>query len=145
MTDNEIMKALRCCADRYCKGCSEQGKANCRESIAALAWDLICRQKEEIEHYKKAFFNSQNIFSDQALENECMKAEIDSIKEKLKLYSCYKEPFVKQIKSEAIKEFARRVKATFPTRDDPRCTDDDIFTLDSIDRIMNDMLTGEKT
>ena len=73
------------------------------------------------------------------------KEEIYSMEEKLKLYSCYKEPFVKYIKSEAIKEFARRVKATFPTREDPRCTDDDIFTLDSIDRIMNDMLTGEKT
>jgi len=43
--------------------------------------------------------------------------------------------------AEAIKEFARRVKATFPSREDPRCTDDDIFTLDSIDTIMNDMLS----
>ena len=41
--------------------------------------------------------------------------------------------------AEAIKEFARRVKATFPPREDPRCTDDDIFTLDSIDTIMNDL------
>ena len=43
--------------------------------------------------------------------------------------------------AEAIKEFARRVKATFPPREDPHCTDDDIFTLDSIDTIMNDMLS----
>lgn len=133
-------KTIGLCACAY----GEDDSPPCsRLEIDAL--DLINRQKEEIEHYKKAFFNSQNIFSDQALENECMKAEIDSMKEKLKLYSYYKEPFVKQIKSEAIKEFARRVKATFPTRDDPHCTDDDIFTLDSIDRIMNDMLTGEKT
>ena len=53
MTDSEIIKALRCCADRYCKGCSEQGKANCKESIAALSWDLINRQKAEIEKLKK--------------------------------------------------------------------------------------------
>ncbi len=52
MTDAEIMKALRCCADRYCKGCSEQGKAHCRESISALAWDLIYRQKAEISKLK---------------------------------------------------------------------------------------------
>lgn len=55
MEDNDIIKALRCCADRYCKGCSEQGKANCRESIAALAWDLIYRQKAEIKMLQKAY------------------------------------------------------------------------------------------
>jgi seryl-tRNA synthetase len=48
-TDNEIIKALRCCADKYCKGCTEQGKPNCRESVAALAWDLMYRQKEDNE------------------------------------------------------------------------------------------------
>lgn len=53
MTDNEIVKALRCCADRYCKGCSEQSKAHCRETIAALAWDLIYRQNAEIERLTK--------------------------------------------------------------------------------------------
>ena len=49
MTDNKIKKALRCCADRYCKGCPEQGKGYCKERVAALAWVLIDRREAEIE------------------------------------------------------------------------------------------------
>ena len=113
MTDNEIIKALECCKDADCLNCPRLAEELCfglGSNLVSCVLNLINRQKEEIEHYKKAFFNSQNIFSDQALENECMKAEIDSIKEKLKLYSYYKEPFVKHIKSEAIKEFAEKLK-----------------------------------
>ena len=79
MTDNEIMKALRCCADRYCKGCSEQGKANCRESIAALAWDLICRQKAEIAEYQKHI--DQDIIYQKAVEVEAIKGFAEKLKE----------------------------------------------------------------
>lgn len=79
MTDNDIMKALRCCADRYCKGCSEQGKANCRESIAALAWDLICRQKAEIAEYQKHI--DQDIIYQKAVEVEAIKGFAERLKE----------------------------------------------------------------
>ena len=79
LTDNDIMKALRCCADRYCKGCSEQGKANCRESIAALAWDLICRQKAEIAEYKKHI--DQDIIYQKAVEVEAIKGFAEKLKE----------------------------------------------------------------
>lgn len=79
MTDNEIIKALRCCADRYCKGCSEQGKANCRESIAALAWDLICRQKAEIAEYQKHI--DQDIIYQKAVEVEAIKEFAEKLKE----------------------------------------------------------------
>ncbi len=79
MTDNDIMKALRCCADRYCKGCSEQGKANCRESIAALAWDLICRQKAEIAEYQKHI--DQDIIYQKAVEVEAIKGFAEKLKE----------------------------------------------------------------
>lgn len=79
MTDNEIMKALRCCADRYCKGCSEQGKANCRESIAALAWDLVCRQKAEIAEYQKHI--DQDIIYQKAVEVEAIKGFAEKLKE----------------------------------------------------------------
>ena len=153
MTDNDIMKALRCCSDRYCKGCSEQSKANCRESIAALAWDLIYRQKEEIEHYKKAFFNEQKIFSDQSLENECMKAEIDRLKKDneyiLMQHKFQRRPsgdcwndVIEKAKAEAIKEFAERLKA-FKIK--PEFPWDDFFVTEgAIDNLVKEM-TGEKT
>ena len=110
MTENDTIKALGCGKSIECKDCPYRDVEMCLDKVCEDALSIINRQKEDIEHYKKAFFNSQNIFSDQALENECMKAEIDSIKEKLKLYSYYKEPFVKHIKSEAIKEFAEKLK-----------------------------------
>ena len=78
LTDNDIMKALRCCADRYCKGCSEQGKENCRERIAALAWDLIYRQKAEITEYQKHI--DQDIIYQKAVEVEAIKGFADRLR-----------------------------------------------------------------
>jgi hypothetical protein len=53
MTDNEIMLTLRRCADRACYRCTEYGKEYCRETVAALAWDLMYNQKKEIERLKE--------------------------------------------------------------------------------------------
>lgn len=99
LTDNDIMKALRCCADRYCRGCSEQGKANCRESIAALAWDLICRQKAEIERLHnevKEKTETITLLKDQATG--------------WSIYFCNLKSKLKTAKSEAIKEFTEKLK-----------------------------------
>lgn len=52
MKDKEITKNLRCCADRYCKGCSMQGEQYCKETVCSLSWDLIQRQMEKIEKLK---------------------------------------------------------------------------------------------
>ena len=49
MTDNEIMKSVRCCADNYCKGCSLQGKSNCKNTLFSFAWNTMYNQKAEIE------------------------------------------------------------------------------------------------
>lgn len=85
MTESEIMKALRCCADRYCKGCDERGKPNCRESIASLAWNLIQDKKAENARLGKAI-QVQEIM----LDNQ--------------------DYAIKKARAEAIKEFAERVK-----------------------------------
>ena len=53
MTDEQIIKALRCCADKGCSFCSEKGKAYCKETVASLAWDLIQRQNAEIERLRE--------------------------------------------------------------------------------------------
>ena len=49
MTDEEIMKNTRCCADNYCKNCSLQGKPNCKNMLLSFAWDTMYNQKAEIE------------------------------------------------------------------------------------------------
>lgn len=94
MIDEEIVKALRCCADRYCKGCSMQGKANCRETVAALSWDIINRQKAEIERLKREAVIDAN-------EIKCTRIHRD------------------RARVEAIKEFAEKVdEFTIHTIDD---------------------------
>jgi hypothetical protein len=96
--------------------------------LMTMSLDLINRQKAEIDRLKK---DNEYILMQHKFQRRPSG-------------DCWND-VIEKAKDEAIKEFARRVKATFPPRDDARCTDDDIFTLDSIDRIMNDMLTGEKT
>lgn len=67
MRDEEIIKALRCCADKGCKFCAEQGKPHCKETVASLAWDWIHRQKAEIERLKNECFclaNERDAYKD---------------------------------------------------------------------------------
>lgn len=81
MTDNEIIKALECCINDDCDNCPDTF-GNCEHNAMRNALDLINRQKAEIERLTKA--------------NERFAEEFDS-------YYAY-------VKSEAIKEFAERLK-----------------------------------
>ena len=49
MTNAEIMKNTRCCADSYCNGCTLLGKEHCRETLAARAWNLMYEQQRTLE------------------------------------------------------------------------------------------------
>ena len=106
MTDSDVIKALRCCADRYCKGCSEQGKANCRESIAALAWDLTTRQKAKIETLKMDKEQLRNDAFNANMNLDSLISEIDEIRKAEAEVKFFK----KKIRSEARREFAERLK-----------------------------------
>ena len=86
LTDNEIIKALECCGnivDSTCKGCvyHETYNASCVVRLMRDALDLINRQKAEIESLKHRKTELQ--IRNQELQHE---------------------------KSEAIKEFAERLK-----------------------------------
>lgn len=62
MTDEQIIKALRCCGMRDCGKCPYVGfKEECG-NLSILALDLIDRQKEEIERLKKNI-DGLNIFT----------------------------------------------------------------------------------
>ena len=89
MTDNEIIKALECCAaDINCKECSMDLKPNCFSKLNKDALDLINRQKAK---------------------NESLK--VDLAKCSIRLDNLYKT--ADEIKSEAIKEFAKELKNCF--------------------------------
>ena len=90
MTDNEVIKALECCSSENgkddCLTCPNfKDFVDCKEDLSAIALDLINRQKAEIERLKG-------------------RVEATEIS-KQKLLSCFKTA-----KTEAIKEFAERLK-----------------------------------
>lgn len=92
MTDNEIIKALEYCKDktgRVCFTCPLKDDMRCIETLSGLALNLIDRQKAEIEEHKRAF--------------ETILKEVRAAR------ALYIEDIGKS-RSEAIKEFAERLK-----------------------------------
>ena len=47
MTNEEIVRALRCCAEGWCKDCQLYGKIACVETLCKYALDLIERTTAE--------------------------------------------------------------------------------------------------
>ena len=104
MTDNEIIKALAHCSNpsNGCSGCplfssawDEYGKsiAKCEVELIRYAFDLINHQKAEIEKLQNTtVVNLQNT----VLESSAILGELEIRRE--------------QIRTEAIKEFAVKVK-----------------------------------
>lgn len=53
MTNEEIVQALRCCAEGECKGCQLYGKIACVETLCKYALDLIERLTAENAELRK--------------------------------------------------------------------------------------------
>lgn len=89
MTDNEIIKALECCMDGTgrinCENCPLTNEY-CRKELPRLALDLINRQQKDIDDLCKVLGRAYQ-------EN------------------CFLEASRKSVRTEAIKEFAERLKA----------------------------------
>ena len=88
MTDNEIIKALECCGNPYsiCAECPIKDDHGCNEQLAKYALDIINRQQTEIERL-------QNTINDIL---DCQPILVERAE--------------KYAKSDAIKEFAERLK-----------------------------------
>ena len=125
MTDNEIIKAMQCVMgnDVSCSECEYQKALpfpSCRRMCAKNALDLINRQKAE---------------------NESLK--VDLAKCSIRLDNLYKT--ADEIKSEAIKEFAERLKKYFKKfsgaywmfKGEPKHIPEDI--IPDIDKIVKEM------
>ena len=106
-TDEEIIKALECCAnyEKQCIGCPIRSECN-PNVLEKYALDLVTRQKaiieksEKVEHFADKTIETANAEIER-LEKELMKCKL----EKEMLYQT-----VEEIKSEAIKEFAEMLK-----------------------------------
>ena len=105
LTDNEIIKALECCATQFPSGCAKKECPminECQTDLKAVerfALSLINRQKAEIEALEKNVDDAE--------------AEIEAVKRRCDVALSLMERKEERIKAEAIKEFAERLKAIY--------------------------------
>lgn len=58
-TDEEVIKALECCANGECDECPYQDDSPCKEYLNNAALDLINRQRAEIESLNEIVFTDR--------------------------------------------------------------------------------------
>ena len=106
LTDNEIKKALECCVkNKGCDDCPLYAKESCFVVEGKAILDLLNRQKAEIERLNGECANCPMLEAKRKKES-CL---IEQIKDWQKGY-CELKQKLKTTKSEAIKEFAERLK-----------------------------------
>jgi hypothetical protein len=105
MTDNEIIKALECCKKDDCDNCPNDF-GNCYANLAGYALDLINRQKAEIERLK-------DFVADRKTCAFCKHKDKKPYQKPCRFcegYDLYEQSITeKEIKAEAVKEFAQKV------------------------------------
>jgi hypothetical protein len=114
MTDAEIIKALECHADtdiKTCKICPYDGQRMCGHQLCRDGLDLINRQKAEIEALDFLIKESNKIAErqDKEIERLTVLAKLGNMR--ANDYRAMRDK-CKTAKSEAIKEFAEKVKAS---------------------------------
>lgn len=129
MTDEQIINGVKCCAKLIsnCRQCSyrfnEDDEFDCEEELGRDTLDLINRQKAEIEELK-----NRNAF----LENE---------------YKNQGELFWERVKikqSEAIKEFAERLKETAYSYSDISGYRSTVVDADNIDKLVKEICDNDR-
>lgn len=120
LTDNEIIKALECCSKKICKQCPNFSEdIECSEKLINLTLDLITRQQAKIDEFMKE--TAVTTLIDDAV----------VYTPTLEDYNKFKQKF----KSEAVKEFAERLKET-----KFKHGNDHIIYADNIDTLLKEMV-----
>ena len=137
MNEKDVIKTLGHCTREFCyHGCPYYGENRCVSKLNADALALL-REKDALLEEWDAKLKSY--------ETELLGKDADI--ERLQAQNAIYERGVEMIavsyhkigRAEAITEFAERIKATFPAKNDARCTLDDCYTLDKIDEIAKEM------
>lgn len=82
MIDNEIIKALECCGiETNCKDCPYHDVSCCQDELCKAALNLINCMQEDYNRLQKSYVKEQELFSEQCLENERLKVNIDKLQE----------------------------------------------------------------
>lgn len=114
MTDQEIIKALECCANELgCEKCpAKPHRGNCGFCTAPLiksAFDLITRKQAKIKELRGKLKSVRGAVELQLAEIE----EFEKFEDKLKTEKADVMYFKQQIKSESVREFAEKLNDTF--------------------------------
>lgn len=117
MTDQEIIKALECCAKHYgCMDCPARGKDDCMTNLYKISLSLIEKLKKDIEEWKtnwnelhKITMHRGYILIERWDENQGLKAEVEMLKKENHWFSDLGK-MDSEIRAEAVKEFAERLK-----------------------------------
>ena len=148
MTDNEIIKALECCTNNKGTGsyvdCPLANYAfeECADILRTEAYNLINRQKDKIKEFDERNIIYRSTVEWQAKEINRQKTENDSLKVELAKCSIRLDNLYKtadEIKSEAIKEFAERLKEKLQW--DVEFDNKLVFESD-IDNLVKEMMEG---
>ena len=147
MTDKEIIKALECCVDEDCDNCPNRSGIFCIVKIESYALDLINRQQEQLEAAIAGQETLQKALAEKDEEIKRLKNNVfcSVVIDEGKMRNIVNEKVaefeldIESIKSEAIKEFAERLKKHYDEYDDY----DDIYARhmrDDIDFLLDDMV-----
>ena len=136
MTDKDIIKALECCIEMQCTKCP-MNYDDCEErdfdSLVKRAIQVFNRQKAEIEHRKKHKKVFDSLYDDLLKDNKRLKENNKAIMQT-----------IADVRTEAIKEFAERLKeqrhTLLPPIGYPIDENDWIVHREDIDDVEKEML-----
>ena len=136
MTDNEIIKAVGCCiGNTKCDECPMFRTQNCMNKVFGYALDLINRQKEKIKEFDEKLVIRRGLIDYQ-------KAEIEQWKEEANKYQnlwCIAVDDIEKVKSEAINEFAERLKENCYTYSDICGYQSTVVDVNHINNLVKEM------
>ena len=148
LTDSEIVKALECCKQEIddngvicgeCKKCPNyDGKTGlCKEDLPTFTLDLINRLQARVEYYKK----NRNKYQDDVMYLSKQLDNLQAENERLKKGWRADVILTANAKAEAYKEFAERLKKTFPKDDFLRSTK---RIAEDIDNLLKELVGEDK-
>lgn len=157
MTDNEIIKALECCAFGVCRDCPFKDTA-CEKELDEYALALINRQKAEIEKLNISFEVIEREYDDMFAVNRNLMAEVERLKNAYKQCAWERDMFaennkqeieeccsvlqleINEIKFEAYKEVIEKLKEHMCSYDLPDYHSFRAVDEDTMDEVLKEMV-----
>ena len=115
MSDNEIKKALECCSEPAGKCCCEvcplhHREDSCTTALIKMAVELVNRKDAEIEKLENIERFADKVIKKQEAEIKNLTISCSNFENALKSLKRIEKKAINEIKSEAIKEFAEKLK-----------------------------------